>query len=232
MLEQLVLGGRGGPRDGRRNAAAGLGDLLVAGAGAAHRMLVGARAAEDQVRVAVDQAGRDPGAPERIDVLRAKAGELGALADADDLAVGDADRAVLDDAERVARARLQGRDIAVDEQPVPHAPWALGERVASGQSVGSWPNVSDLLVSAASRAPVGLVGAPLAAGSVTPGGCDQAPALLRQTLKRIGRYDVETGRELATAIADRGDVEIAGLSIEEATPIISDAVAASAGAMR
>ena len=27
------------------------------------------------------------------------------------------------------------------------------------------------------------------------GGCDQAPPLLRQTLKRIGRYDIETGRE-------------------------------------
>ena len=33
----------------------------------------------------------------------------------------------------------------------------------------------------------------LAAGSVTPGGCDQAPGLLRATLRRIGRYDVETG---------------------------------------
>ena len=66
-------------------------------------------------------------------------------------------------------------------------------------------------------APVGLVGAPLAAGSVTPGGCDQAPELLRATLKRIGRYDIETGRELSTRIADRGDVELAGLTIEQAT---------------
>ena len=56
-------------------------------------------------------------------------------------------------------------------------------------------------------APVGLVGAPLAAGSVTPGRCDLAPAMLRQTLRRIGRYDVETGRELSTHIADRGDVD-------------------------
>ena len=96
--------------------------------------------------------------------------------------------------------------------------------------MGSWPNLSDLIVPAASRAAVGLLGVPLAAGSVTPGACDQAPALLRQTLKRIGRYDVETGRELATAIADRGDTEIAGLSIEDATPIIQRAVAASAEA--
>ena len=96
--------------------------------------------------------------------------------------------------------------------------------------MGSWPNLSDLIVPAASRAAVGLLGVPLAAGSVTPGACDQAPALLRQTLKRIGRYDVETGRELATEIADRGDVEIEGLSIEAATPIIQGAIAASAEA--
>ncbi|HVH48408.1 MAG TPA: hypothetical protein VM760_00815, partial [Sphingomicrobium sp.] len=45
---------------------------------------------------------------------------------------------------------------------------------------------------------------PLGGALVTPGACDQAPAVLRRTLKRIGRYDVETARELATAIADRG----------------------------
>src|SRR4029078_5694956 len=46
-------------------------------------------------------------------------------------------------------------------------------------------------------------------------------------LKRIGRYDVETRRELQTQIADRGDVELAGLTIEDATPRIRDAVAKS-----
>ena len=94
----------------------------------------------------------------------------------------------------------------------------------------SWPNLTDLLVAADAEAPIGLVGAPLAAGSVTPGACDQAPALLRATLKRIGRYDVETQRELAVQVADRGDVALAGLSIEEATGPIRDAVAASAAA--
>ena len=83
--------------------------------------------------------------------------------------------------------------------------------------MAGWPNLSDLIVGPESTAPVGLVGAPLAAGSVTPGRCDLAPALLRQTLRRIGRYDVETRRELSTKIADRGDVEIAGMSIEDAT---------------
>jgi arginase family enzyme len=94
--------------------------------------------------------------------------------------------------------------------------------------MAGWPNLSDLLIARDSAAPVGLLGAPLAAGSVTPGACDRAPELLRRTLKRIGRYDVETGRELATTFADRGDVNVGGLSIEEATPHIRDAVAASA----
>jgi arginase family enzyme len=44
------------------------------------------------------------------------------------------------------------------------------------------------------------------------------------TLKRIGRYDVETGRELTTKVGDRGDVDVAGLTIEQATPLLSVAV--------
>jgi arginase family enzyme len=91
----------------------------------------------------------------------------------------------------------------------------------------AWPNLSDLIVDKGADAPVGMVGAPLDAGSVTPGRCDLAPALLRATLRRIGRYDVETGRELSTPIADHGDVPIAGLSIEEATPSLIAACQAS-----
>jgi formiminoglutamase len=94
--------------------------------------------------------------------------------------------------------------------------------------MSGWPNLSELLVSADATAPVGLVGAPLAVGSVTPGRCDLAPGLLRQTLRRIGRYDVETKRELATHIADRGDVDVGGLSIEQATDPIREAVCESA----
>lgn len=93
--------------------------------------------------------------------------------------------------------------------------------------MASWPNLSDLITGGDEAAPVGLVGAPLAAGSVTEGHCDEAPALLRRTLRRIGRYDVDTGRELSTKVADHGDVEIAGLSIEEATGPIRDRVTRS-----
>ncbi len=88
----------------------------------------------------------------------------------------------------------------------------------------SWPNLADLLRPADAPTPVGLVGAPLAVGSVTPGGCDQAPARLRATLRRIGLYDIDAGRELSSAIADHGDAAIEALSIEEATPVIRTAV--------
>ena len=93
--------------------------------------------------------------------------------------------------------------------------------------MSGWPNLSDLISSSNERATVGLVGAPLAAGSVTPGRCDIAPALLRATLRRIGRYDVETNSELSTEVLDYGDVELNGLTIEEATGPIRDAVASS-----
>jgi arginase family enzyme len=96
--------------------------------------------------------------------------------------------------------------------------------------MASWPNLTDLLVARTDAAAVSLLGVPLAAGSVTPGACARAPGLLRAILGRIGRYDVETGRALATKVADRGDVAVAGLSIEDATGPIREAVAASAAA--
>ncbi|HET9459692.1 MAG TPA: arginase family protein [Sphingomicrobium sp.] len=93
--------------------------------------------------------------------------------------------------------------------------------------MNAWPNLSELLVQEGEGIPIGLVGAPLAASSVTPGSCDLAPELLRRTLKRIGRYDVEMGRELFTPVRDRGDVPLDSLTIEAATAPIRDAVAAS-----
>ena len=95
----------------------------------------------------------------------------------------------------------------------------------------SWPNLTDLIVAAdapnASGAPVGLVGAPLAAGSVTPGRCDLAPSLLRATLRRISLYDVEIANELTSLIADHGDAALGGMTIEQATAPIREACAAS-----
>ena len=69
-------------------------------------------------------------------------------------------------------------------------------------------------------APVGLVGAPLAAGSVTPGRCDLAPGLLRadaaadRPLRRRDRPRARDRRSL-----DRGDVATRRPDIEQATPL-------------
>ena len=87
-----------------------------------------------------------------------------------------------------------------------------------------WPNLADLIVDSGSSAPVALIGAPLAIGSVTPGRCDLAPGLLRQTLRRIATYDVETGREIETAIADLGDVRVEGLAMDAAAAGIAAAL--------
>ena len=106
----------------------------------------------------------------------------------------------------------------------------LGDCSCYGKGMSGWPNLSELLVTRDATAPVGLVGAPLGVGSVTPGRCDLAPETLRRTLRRIGRYDIETRREIATHIADYGDVEIAGLSIEQATDPIRNAVDSSTSA--
>jgi arginase family enzyme len=91
----------------------------------------------------------------------------------------------------------------------------------------SWPTIAELLIAEGAEVPIGLVGAPLAAGSVTAGGCDRGPKLLRETLKRISRYDVEIGRSVFTPVLDCGDVELGEKSIEEAFEPIRDAVANS-----
>lgn len=93
----------------------------------------------------------------------------------------------------------------------------------------AWPSLQDLLRPADCIAPVGLVGAPLAEGSVTPGRCDLAPATLRSVLRRISTYDVESGREIGTLIADHGDVHAATATIEDASPPLREAVARSVG---
>ncbi|WP_338502356.1 arginase family protein [Sphingomonas kaistensis] len=91
----------------------------------------------------------------------------------------------------------------------------------------AWPNLADLLRPAEADAPVGLVGAPLGTGSVTPGRCDLAPAALRKVLRRIGLYDLDRRSELSSAIADHGDVALDGLDIEGATGPLREAVRAS-----
>ena len=90
----------------------------------------------------------------------------------------------------------------------------------------SWKSVADLLGAAGE---VALLGAPMEQGSVTPGRCDLAPATVRRALKRLSTYDVERGEELGQSVADRGDIEVRGLSPAEGfAPIRAAAAAATA----
>ncbi|WP_199193029.1 agmatinase family protein [Allosphingosinicella deserti] len=91
----------------------------------------------------------------------------------------------------------------------------------------AWRSIADLV---SHSGEVALLGAPMEAGSVTPGRCDLAPATLRRTLKRFSTYDVETGAELDLALADLGDVPVQGLMPADGyEPIRSAASEAVAG---
>ena len=96
--------------------------------------------------------------------------------------------------------------------------------------MSDWPCLADLLTDG--EAPVALLGAPMEAGSVTPGRCDLAPAALRKALRRISTYDLEARLELATPVRDRGDVPVQGLMPADGFMAVRDACAAATAAHR
>jgi arginase family enzyme len=71
----------------------------------------------------------------------------------------------------------------------------------------SWKSIADLLTDDPA-APVALLGAPMEAGSVTPGRCDLAPGTVRRTLRRFSIFDLVSGLELDLAVRDAGDVAV------------------------
>jgi arginase family enzyme len=89
----------------------------------------------------------------------------------------------------------------------------------------SWTSIADLLTDDPS-APVALLGAPMEAGSVTPGRCDLAPGAVRKAMRRTSTYDLVEALEIETAIHDAGDLAVQGLSPAEGFGPIRDAVAA------
>jgi len=76
----------------------------------------------------------------------------------------------------------------------------------------SWTSIADLLTYDPST-PVALIGAPMRAGSVTPGRCDLAPAAVRKAMQRISTYDLVERVEIDFAVRDAGD-----MAVEELTP--------------
>jgi arginase family enzyme len=93
----------------------------------------------------------------------------------------------------------------------------------------AWRSIADLL---GNEGEVAFLGAPMEAGSVTPGRCDLAPEVVRRALRRFSTYDLETGDEIDLAVRDLGDVPVQGLSPADGfRPIVEavqDAVAAHA----
>lgn len=85
----------------------------------------------------------------------------------------------------------------------------------------SWFSAADLLTQDAA-APVALMGAPVGLGSITPGGCDQAPGVVRAAMKRMSVYDLETETDLsALRMFDAGDAEVEKLQpAESLVPIV------------
>lgn len=88
----------------------------------------------------------------------------------------------------------------------------------------SWKSIADLL---GGEGEVALLGAPLEAGSVTPGRCDLAPGAVRRALRRISTYDIDTGQELGASMHDLGDLAVTGVSPADAFEPIRSAVAAA-----
>ena len=86
----------------------------------------------------------------------------------------------------------------------------------------AWRAIADLL---GDEGEVALIGAPMEAGSVTPGRCDLAPGVVRRALKRFSTYDLETGVDLdCLSVDDSGDVSVQGLSPADGFAPIREAV--------
>ena len=90
----------------------------------------------------------------------------------------------------------------------------------------SWKSIADLIVDDAS-APVAILGAPMEAGSVTPGRCDLAPAAVRRALRRFSTWDLTASLEIDLAIHDAGDLPVRGVMPADGFVHIRDAVEAS-----
>ncbi len=91
----------------------------------------------------------------------------------------------------------------------------------------SWTSIADLLTYDPST-PVALIGAPLSAGSVTPGRCDLAPAAVRQAMQRISTYDLVERLELDFPVRDAGDMAVQGLMPADAFGVIQNGVSSLA----
>jgi formiminoglutamase len=73
----------------------------------------------------------------------------------------------------------------------------------------AWKSIADLLTD---HGKVAWLGAPMEAGSVTPGRCDLGPSTVRRAIRRFSTYNVETGLSLDEPVHDRGDLPVQGMT--------------------
>ena len=93
----------------------------------------------------------------------------------------------------------------------------------------NWKSIADLI---GSEGQVAILGAPMEAGSVTPGRCDLAPETVRRALRRFSTYNVETGAELFFPVRDLGDLPVQGVTPADGFATIRDAAAAAVAGHR
>jgi formiminoglutamase len=97
---------------------------------------------------------------------------------------------------------------------------------SSDSECRGWRSAADL-VGHHPDARIGLIGAPLAERSLTPGRCDLGPKVLRATLPRMSVYDVERDTDLSDLrVHDAGDLNLKLVSPADAFEPVRDAVAA------
>jgi formiminoglutamase len=75
------------------------------------------------------------------------------------------------------------------------------------------------------RTQLGVLGVPLAKGSITPGACDLAPEKLRSMLRKFSTFDAALGGDLSEiAVHDFGDLSVADSSPIDASELITERV--------
>jgi formiminoglutamase len=91
-----------------------------------------------------------------------------------------------------------------------------------------WPRASAWLAgahAASATERLGVLGAPLRLGSITPGRCDLTPLAVRAALAQFSTFDLETNRDLENvAVRDWGDLNLAELRPEAAFEPLANAV--------
>ncbi|HEX4947071.1 MAG TPA: agmatinase family protein [Blastocatellia bacterium] len=92
----------------------------------------------------------------------------------------------------------------------------------------NWPRASAWLAGQTAAQTIGsiaVLGAPVRLGSITPGRCDLAPQAVRDILRKFSCYDLDSEADLQTLAArDLGDLNLAGITLEDALIPLSQAV--------